>query len=63
MSVASAHAQLSEVLVGSCDIGDCVRFRGSNAGYTPKYNQLPRIEEELSDAAVYRGKDAFYSIG
>ena len=27
-----------------------------------KYNQLLRIEEQLGDAAVYRGKDAFYSI-
>lgn len=27
-----------------------------------KYNQLIRIEEELGDAAVYRGKDAFYSV-
>ncbi|MCX5827485.1 MAG: phosphopyruvate hydratase [Deltaproteobacteria bacterium] len=27
-----------------------------------KYNQLLRIEEELGDAAVYRGKGAFYSI-
>ncbi|MCG6536931.1 MAG: phosphopyruvate hydratase, partial [Syntrophales bacterium LBB04] len=28
-----------------------------------KYNQLLRIEEELGDMAVYRGKEAFYSIG
>ncbi|MEK6699492.1 MAG: phosphopyruvate hydratase [Nitrospirota bacterium] len=28
-----------------------------------KYNQLIRIEEELSDAAVYRGREVFYSIG
>jgi enolase len=27
-----------------------------------KYNQLLRIEEELGDAAVYRGQGAFYSI-
>ncbi len=27
-----------------------------------KYNQLIRIEEELSDSATYRGKAAFYSI-
>jgi enolase len=27
-----------------------------------KYNQLIRIEEELGDAANYRGKAAFYSI-
>jgi enolase len=27
-----------------------------------KYNQLIRIEEELSDAAVYRGREVFYSI-
>ena len=27
-----------------------------------KYNQLIRIEEELGDAAVYGGKDVFYSI-
>jgi len=28
-----------------------------------KYNQLIRIEEELGDAAVYRGRDVFYSAG
>jgi len=28
-----------------------------------KYNQLLRIEEELGDTALYRGKKAFYSIG
>jgi enolase len=28
-----------------------------------KYNQLLRIEEELGERAVYRGMDAFYSIG
>jgi len=27
-----------------------------------KYNQLLRIEEELGDRAVYRGKATFYSI-
>jgi len=27
-----------------------------------KYNQLLRIEEELGDCSVYRGKSAFYSI-
>ncbi len=27
-----------------------------------KYNQLLRIEEELGDSSVYRGKNAFYSI-
>lgn len=27
-----------------------------------KYNQLLRIEEELRDAAVYAGKDAFYNV-
>jgi enolase len=28
-----------------------------------KYNQLLRIEEELGKSAVYRGKEALYSIG
>jgi enolase len=27
-----------------------------------KYNRLLRIEEELGDAAVYRGKDVFYNL-
>ncbi len=27
-----------------------------------KYNQLIRIEEELGDAAVYRGREVFYSL-
>jgi len=28
-----------------------------------KYNQLIRIEEELGDAAVYRGREVFFSLG
>jgi enolase len=27
-----------------------------------KYNQLLRIEEELGDSAIYRGKAVYYSI-
>ena len=27
-----------------------------------KYNQLLRIEDELDEAAVYEGLDAFYNI-
>jgi len=27
-----------------------------------KYNQLLRIEEELDDAAIYRGRDSFYNL-
>ena len=28
-----------------------------------KYNRLLRIEEELGDVALYKGRDAFYSVG
>jgi enolase len=28
-----------------------------------KYNQLLRIEEELGEAAVYRGRSALYCLG
>lgn len=34
----------------------------SRTDRTAKYNQLIRIEEELGDAAVFRGRDVFYSI-
>ncbi len=27
-----------------------------------KYNRLLRIEEELGESAVYRGKDVFYNL-
>jgi enolase len=27
-----------------------------------KYNRLLAIEEELSDAALYRGEEAFYNL-
>ena len=27
-----------------------------------KYNQLLRIEEELGEAAVYRGRETFYNL-
>jgi len=34
----------------------------SRADRTAKYNQLLRIEEELSDVASYPGRDAFYNL-
>lgn len=34
----------------------------SRTDRTAKYNQLIRIEEELGDSSVYKGKEVFYSI-
>ena len=45
---------------------NCVQIKSGSLSRTErlaKYNQLLRIEEELGDMAVYRGKSAFYSIG
>ncbi|OHD57914.1 MAG: phosphopyruvate hydratase [Spirochaetes bacterium GWF1_49_6] len=35
----------------------------SRSDRVAKYNQLLRIEEELGDYAVYKGKDTFYNLG
>jgi enolase len=50
-------------LVVAMNTGQIKTGSGSRTDRLAKYNQLLRIEEELGDAAVYRGREVFYSIG
>jgi enolase len=52
---------IADLVVG-CNTGQIKTGSVSRTDRIAKYNQLIRIEEELSDAAQYRGKDVFYSI-
>ncbi len=50
-------------LVVAMNAGQIKTGSASRTDRIAKYNQLLRIEEELGDMAVYRGKEVFYSIG
>ena len=52
---------MADVAVGA-NCGQIKSGSLSRSERLAKYNQLLRIEEELGDAAVYRGKGALYSI-
>ena len=49
-------------IVVAANTGQIKTGSASRSDRIAKYNQLLRIEEELSDCAVYAGRDAFYSI-
>ncbi|MBN1534982.1 MAG: phosphopyruvate hydratase [Spirochaetes bacterium] len=50
-------------LVVAMNTGQIKTGSASRTDRLAKYNQLLRIEEELGDSAVYRGREVFYSIG
>jgi enolase len=52
---------IADVVVGY-NTGQIKTGSLSRSDRTAKYNQLLRIESELGSAAVYRGRDVFYSI-
>jgi enolase len=52
---------IADVVVG-CNTGQIKTGSLSRSDRTAKYNQLLRIESELGSAALYRGRDVFYSI-
>ena len=52
---------ISDIAVGT-NAGQIKTGSASRSDRIAKYNQLLRIEEELGDAAVYPGRDAFYQI-
>jgi len=52
---------LADVAVGCC-AGQLKTGSTSRGERLSKYNQLMRIEEELGECALYRGKDVLYSI-
>ncbi|HPL63361.1 MAG TPA: phosphopyruvate hydratase [Syntrophales bacterium] len=54
-------AYMADFAVG-CNCGQIKSGSVARSERLAKYNQLLRIEEELGDAAVYRGRSAFYSI-
>lgn len=49
-------------LVVAMNTGQIKTGSASRSERIAKYNQLLRIEEELGDSAIFRGKDVFYSI-
>ncbi len=49
-------------LVVACNTGQIKTGSTSRTDRLAKYNQLLRIEEELGAAALYLGKEAFYSV-
>lgn len=49
-------------LAVACNTGFIKTGSLSRSERIAKYNRLLRIEEELGEAAVFRGKDAFYNI-
>lgn len=49
-------------LAVACNAGQIKTGSVSRSERIAKYNQLLRIEEELADSAVFKGKEVFYSI-
>jgi enolase len=49
-------------LAVACNAGQIKTGSASRSERIAKYNQLLRIEEELADSAVFKGKEVFYSI-
>ena len=54
-------ATIADLAVGT-GAGQIKTGSASRSDRIAKYNQLLRIEEELGDAAVYPGREAFYNI-
>jgi enolase len=52
---------IADIVVGK-NTGQIKSGSASRSDRIAKYNQLLRIEEDLGSAAVFAGKDAFYSI-
>lgn len=52
---------IADIAVGT-NAGQIKTGSASRSDRIAKYNQLLRIEEELGDAAVYPGRNAFYNI-
>jgi enolase len=52
---------IADIVVGK-NTGQIKTGSASRSDRIAKYNQLLRIEEDLGSAAVFAGKDAYYSI-
>jgi enolase len=50
-------------LAVACNTGFIKTGSLSRSERIAKYNRLLRIEEELGESAIFRGKDAFYNLG
>ncbi|MCX8022572.1 MAG: phosphopyruvate hydratase [Syntrophorhabdaceae bacterium] len=50
-------------LAVATNVGQIKTGSASRSERIAKYNQLLRIEEELGDGAIFKGVDAFYSLG
>jgi enolase len=49
-------------LVVAMNAGQIKTGSASRSDRTAKYNQLLRIEEELGETAVFKGREVYYSI-
>ena len=58
----SEDAMIADLAVAT-NVGQIKTGSLSRTDRIAKYNQLIRIEQELGDAALYRGSEVFYSIG
>lgn len=54
-------ATIADIVVG-VNAGQIKTGAPSRTDRVAKYNQLLRIEEELDDMAIYRGRDTFYNL-
>jgi enolase len=54
-------ATIADIVVG-VNAGQIKTGAPSRTDRVAKYNQLLRIEEELEDIAIYRGRDTFYNL-
>jgi enolase len=54
-------ATIADIVVG-VNAGQIKTGAPSRTDRVAKYNQLLRIEEELEDVAIYRGRDTFYNL-
>jgi enolase len=53
---------IADIVVG-VNAGQIKTGSASRTDRIAKYNQLLRIEDELGESALYRGKGVFYNIG
>ncbi len=58
----TSDTTISDIVVG-LNAGQIKTGAPSRTDRVCKYNQLLRIEEDLGDLAVYRGRDSFFNLG
>ena len=57
----TADTTIADIVVG-LNAGQIKTGAPSRTDRVAKYNQLLRIEEDLGDLAIYRGREAFFNL-